>query len=490
MWRRCGTAMPMRIRGGTKRDPARKSDGKRLAAVARMMGTPLIPWQRYVADVATEIDPNTGTFYYNTVVLSTPRQCGKSTLVDASDTYNSSLGRGRNIIYSAQTGRDAEDHFKDYAETMRHSKLAQKIDRFHFSNGNMSVGFSNGSKISPMAMTKVAGHGKHLDKVTLDEAFSLSKESAKIIMDAIIPTMNTRLKLTGMMPQRWITSTEGTSESTYFNELLDSLRAGEVPSRTCWFDFGIPEDADPEDLDVIMKWHPAAGYLWYKPQLRDFRDEFEDNVAGWARAFGNRRDTGIVDRVISAELWDSTVASPIRPDELDGQSLVISAAVDMDATSTSIAVGIRNDNDTTTVQLLKVLQGTGDAPNMLRRLCTQYHAPLIMDNRGPNADLRDRLEAMRDEYDEPVINFVQMQAADYLATGQSFVSGLQNGVVLHANDPDLDSSAAVCARTWSGDAWRITRRGTTGMTSPLESAILAAWGVAHMPDENDGLQIY
>ena len=60
----------MRIRGGTKRNPDRRTDGGRLAAVARMMGTPLIPWQRYVADVACEIDPDTGSFYYDTVVVS------------------------------------------------------------------------------------------------------------------------------------------------------------------------------------------------------------------------------------------------------------------------------------------------------------------------------------------------------------------------------------------------------------------------------------
>lgn len=251
----------MRIRGGTKRNPGRRTDGGRLAAIARMMGTPLIPWQRYVADVACEIDPDTGSFYYDTVVVSTPRQCGKSALVDGSDTYNASLGRRRRIAYAAQTGKDAEDHFKEYAEAMKASRLVQKVDKFRFSNGNMSVTFGNGSTISPMAMTKIAGHGKQFDKVTIDEAFSLTKDAGDTIMDAIVPTMNTRLKRTGITAQRWITSTEGTAESTYFNALLDGLRAGDVPERTCWFDFGIPVDADPEDLETIMLYHPAAGYL-------------------------------------------------------------------------------------------------------------------------------------------------------------------------------------------------------------------------------------
>ncbi len=230
----------MLIRGGTRRDETRRTLGPRLAGIAAMMGTPLIPWQRYVADVACELDEDTGTFHYDTIVISTPRQCGKSALVDSSDTFNASLGRRRRIAYAAQTGKDAEDHFKEYAELMQGTRLMQKVRKFRFSNGGMSVSFTNGSTISPMAMTKIAGHGKQMDKVTIDEAFSLTKESGDTIMDAIIPTMNTRLMRTGVAAQRWITSTEGNADSTYFNPLLDGLRAGDVPERTCWFDFGIP----------------------------------------------------------------------------------------------------------------------------------------------------------------------------------------------------------------------------------------------------------
>lgn len=480
----------MLIRGGTKRNDGRRTDGNRLATIAALLGTPLIPWQRYVADIATEIDPDTGSFYYDTVVISTPRQCGKSALVDSADTYNASLGRSRRIAYAAQTGKDAEDHFKEYAEEMKRSRLMQKVDKFRFSNGNMSVQFTNGSTISPMAMTKIAGHGKQFDKMTIDEAFSLSKEAGDTIMDAIVPTMNTRLKRTGITAQRWITSTEGTADSTYFNALLDGLRAGDVPQRTCWFDFGIPADADPDDLDIIMKYHPAAGYLWYKPQLRDFREGFGDNMAGWARAFGNRRDTGVSDRVISADLWDMSRTAPVSPADLDGRPIAFAVAVDVDATHTSVSVGIGNPDGTTTTQLLKILDGTGDAPDYIRRLCTDYAAPLTMDVRGPSADLRGRLEAMTDSMGDPLIRFVDMDAGDYLTVGQSYVSGLQNHAILHADDTDLDDSAANSARTWSGDAWRVTRRGSTGLTSPLESCMLAAWGVSHRPEADGPLQIF
>lgn len=460
------------MRGGTLPDESRPNMGARVAAVAAMLGTPLLPWQQYVADVATEIDETSGSFRYDHVVLSTPRQCGKSALVDVYSTFNASLCAARRIVYAAQTGKDAEDHFKAYTDMLGKSRLRQKVKRCRYSNGNMSATFANSSTISPMAMTKVAGHGKQMDLITIDEAFSLTKEAGDTINDAILPTMNTRLKRTGITAQRWTTSTEGTSESTYFNDLLDALRAGDVPERTCWFDFGIPADADPEDLDEIMRWHPAAGYLWYKPQLVDFRAAFEDNVRGFARAFGNRRDMGVSARIISEDLWEATWCEAAAP--TTDVPLAFGVAVDVDATGTAIAVAL-DDGDGVRVQLVATLDGTGTAVDEVQRLADTYHAPVCMDAKGPANDLHDRLDGK--------IEWCPLSAADYMAVGQSFVSGLENGRVRHAADDELDMSCANSARTWTGDAWRITRRGSMGRTAPLESAMLAAWGVQHRPTQ-------
>lgn len=479
---------PACMRGGTVRHPDRPTDGPIVARTAQMLGKPLIPWQRYVADVAGEIDPATGTYYYDTVVVSSPRQCGKSTLIDTEDTRNALLSPDRKIYYLAQTGKDAENHFKEYAEQLAKSRLAPLALKPRRSNGGMEQRFANGSFIRPLAITKVAGHGTQMDKFTLDEAFSLTKDVGNTILDGLTPTMNTRAKLTGVQPQMWITSTEGTAESTFFNDRLDRLRAGDVPRRTCWFDFGAPPDVDPEDLDEVMRWHPAAGLLWDTKQLRDFRTQFDDNVAGWARAFLNRRDTGMAERIIPADLWDATAIAPLNPEDMRGTPLVFGVAVDVDATHTSISAGMRLPDGSVATQLVTVLDGTGGAPAEIVRICRKYDAPLIMDCKGPSSDLHNRLRQL-DEQGEPLLRFCELSAGDYLAVGQSYVSGLRNGVIRHAADTDLDLSAENSARSFSGDSWRISRRASMGLTSPLESAMLAAWGANHMP-EPAGLQIY
>lgn len=190
--------------------------------------------------------------------------------------------------------------------------------------------------------------------------------------------------------------------------------------------------------------------------------------------------------MIDEALWADTLTAPVAPSELGARPVVFGVAVDVDATHTSISAAIVNNDGTISTQLLKILDGTGHAPAEIARLCDTYDAPVVIDTRGTSADLADRLTHMT----TPELRFCELSAADYLTVGQAYVSGLSNRAVLHAADPDLDASAANSARTWAGDAWRVTRRGSTGLTSPLESCMLAAWGAAHMPEEDGPLQIY
>jgi hypothetical protein len=60
----------------TPRDPSPAHDGPAVARVANALGTPLMPWQRYVADVGGEVD-HRGRFVYPLVIVTVPRQSGR-----------------------------------------------------------------------------------------------------------------------------------------------------------------------------------------------------------------------------------------------------------------------------------------------------------------------------------------------------------------------------------------------------------------------------
>lgn len=166
----------MLMRGGTKRDETRPTDGAIVARTAEMLGKPLLPWQRYVADVAGEIDPATGTYYYDRVVLSTPRQCGKSTPIDTEDTRNACSAQTGRSITSRRPARTPRSISRTSCSSSQ-NQGSRRSPSPRLSNGGMEQRFRNGSFICPLAVTKVAGHGTQMDKFTIDEAFSLDDET-------------------------------------------------------------------------------------------------------------------------------------------------------------------------------------------------------------------------------------------------------------------------------------------------------------------------
>lgn len=476
-------------RHATARNQERATDGALVARFSELLGKPLIPWQRQVIDVISEIDPSTGTYWYDELVLTVQRQAGKTTITKSYDVRNSLWGPDRKTWYLAQTGKDANDQFRDFVKSWRKSRLRKLAKPPRLSNGSMALEFKNGSQLRPGGATEAAGHGVQGDLINVDEVWSLSKQQAKNLKDGFIPTTTTRLKLTGVRPQIWWTSTEGNASSEYFNDRLDRLRAGDIPDRTAFFDFGIPFDADPEDLETIWRYHPGAGYLFDFDQLAGFRRQFDDDAEGWARAFGNIRDAGSTDRAIDSLLWADTMDEPVTPEH--GMRVCFGVGVPLDATHTVIAacIGVGGGLPPL-VQIVDDLPGTGESPARLLALQNDYRAPVCIDPRGPSAALADVLANAHDPHTfERVYRLSDMRAAAAVTAPQSFVSALEQHNLTHASDRLADEQVCRATKRKSGDAWLWNR--SAGDVSALEAMTMAYWGYMHLPEwEADDIQVF
>ena len=107
----------------TRLRPDRPTTGPRLEEVARQLfGFDPLPWQReafaligelFTAEEAAELGVPFGTPAYREVLLTVPRQSGKSTVMLASAVERCLFWRGveddrlQSVIYTAQTGWDA-----------------------------------------------------------------------------------------------------------------------------------------------------------------------------------------------------------------------------------------------------------------------------------------------------------------------------------------------------------------------------------------------
>jgi hypothetical protein len=220
-------------RWGTMRDFSRKTYGGRVARIAKALGTPLMPWQRYVADVGLEIDPETGLLAYRGADVTVPRQSGKTSLILPTAVWRAMAWPRQRLLYGAQTGTAAREKWED--EHLPLLEGARSLDgkyRVRKSNGRESILYDNGSIHGLLANTEKAGHGKVLDSAFLDEYFAQVDYRSD---QAVGPAMITRPNA-----QKWRYSTAGTSASVPFNKMREQGRkrveaAG--PSATAFFDW-------------------------------------------------------------------------------------------------------------------------------------------------------------------------------------------------------------------------------------------------------------
>ncbi len=401
----------------TARDYSRPTHGGKVAAIAAEFGQRLIPWQRYVADVAGEVD-HRGLFCYSTIVTTVPRQAGKTTLDLASSVQNALMGKRRRTWYTAQSGQHATEKFLEMAELWDGSALKQLGDTRR-SNGSAGLLFVQGSKFRPFPPVEGALDGKQSDRTSLDEFWYWTRAAYAVLRQSFAPTMTTREVLAGQKPQTWIWSTEGTVESTALNDMLDDYRQNGVPPGVAFFDWGLFPDEDPEDLDIVFKRHPGAGYLFTREGLDGFREQFKDSPGEFARAYGNRR-TGAAERVIPVEAWRAAAwhhETPPAPGRV-----CFGAAVGVDGVDTTITANQEHEGGTLSAVLKDGgwMEGTYGALNKLREMHALFpDAGFAIDPAGPSANLYD--EAKRAGL--PLIDFT---LRDAIAATQACVAGIQN----------------------------------------------------------------
>ncbi|MHB1063540.1 MAG: hypothetical protein ACYC1Z_03440 [Georgenia sp.] len=271
-------------------------------------GGDAMPWQKDVLDVACEIDPATGLYWFRNIVLIVPRQAGKTSLSRGKVAHRC-LTDTRPVLYTAQDRNKSLRRLqKDFYEPLSRSPLAQFLGRPRWSNGSEVVRWKSGAEIFIDAPTKKSGaHGETIPEAHIDEAFA--HVDARIDQ-GVSPTM-----ITVKGAQKWITSAAGNSESHFLWSKVEAGRARIealahdpiklTESRTCYVEYSAPETADPNDPKTWEGNHPAVGHTIDLSDLAAENesldaDEFNRAYNGWwPRAEA-------VHQVIPAGPWEAT----------------------------------------------------------------------------------------------------------------------------------------------------------------------------------------
>jgi phage terminase large subunit-like protein len=207
-------------------------------------------WQAAVADTALELDGD--ELAYSDVVVTTPRQQGKSVLMLAVLVHRMLWARHQRVLFGAQSRLVARSRLLDsWWPLVRRSRL-RALFSVSRGTGMEALRCSNGSMLTLLSSDESAGHGESIDLAVLDECWSHDSSTEL----AVRPTLLTRPS-----SQLWLVSTMGHERSVWWHE---KCRAGRTAATsglegTCYFEWSADPAADPGDPETWRSCMPALG---------------------------------------------------------------------------------------------------------------------------------------------------------------------------------------------------------------------------------------
>lgn len=456
-----------------------------------------MPWQQLVADVAGEIDPATGQLWYTEVVITVPRQSGKTTLVNSVTTHRATvmarrLGRRQVMAYTAQTGLAARQKLeREFAEALRQSRHFREVDNpklrprsavewmYRANSGDEHILFGRlKSILMAKPPTPKAGHGDVLDLGFIDEAFSRQDDAVE---QAMQPAMLTRPSA-----QLWVVSTAGDDnplqniQSFY---LWDKVEAGRARcesgdhGRVAYFEWS-DDEGDPGDPQTWRRCSPALGYTITEAALEDrFRKALEspdpDAMRSFCRAYLNRwpripRRPVVTGDGFTSALW---VQRQDASSEAEGR---VRVAVDASPglASVSVAVAGRRVDGRQHVEL--VAHRLGD-----RRWVAPFVAALTAESPGPVGIVSGSpAEALAQALETAGVEVELIGAKAYAGACLGFVTSAIDDGLRHRSGPldgVLAEAVAGAARAKAGDGGFTWSR----MSSAIDICPLVAVTAAH-----------
>ena len=472
--------MTVEPRHHTRRNLARSSRGRQVVQLGEAKrGVRYMPWQRDALDVALEVDPATGLYWYGIVVLTVQRQAGKTFLQgDVADHRCLSKRNGR-AWFTMQTGKDAaywmrEEHqgslrnaghlFGEEGTAAAQYRLSKRAD---------ATGVQwrpTGSTFYSFAPKRDAMHSKQSDLTIVDEAWAHDAEAGRELRQAIRPTMNTRPGA-----QLWIVSAAGDDGSAYLDEYLamGRLAVDDPNSRVCFIDYGLRDGEDPEDLDAILRRHPAYGHTIGLPAIEAARAEFADDPAGWARAYGNV-PTRARESIWPDSLWTELGGPRLDPPGRRGLAFDLTPLGDRYA----IGAAWRDTGDRPVVDLVDAGTPGRDLPDLLVALARAGQAPLDYDPRSPaTLEVVDAIGRAA-----PDVQLRPVATNAYAGACVTFARAVFDRQLRHFHQAELDQAQAAATKSPyldGGYGW--ARKKATASIAELVVATLALRAYDTMP---------
>lgn len=404
------------------------------------------------------------------VVISIPRQVGKTYLLGAIVFALCLLFPGLTVIWTAHRLRTAAETFQSMQGMARRAKIKPHVEKVILGSGEEEIRFRNGSRILFGARERGFGRGfSMVDVLVFDEAQILTENAIDDMVPATNQAPNPLILFTGTPPKR-------TDPSEVFRRKRAEALAGESDD-TVYIEFSADPDADPSDWAQVRKANPSHPTRTPREAILRMRKNLTQE-SYLREALGIWDD--LEGRVISLMAWRALVDAASQPSD----PVAFAVDINPDRTAASIGTAGRRSDGGLHVEVVEHRQGTGWVVDRLVEL--QKHKPCVVmvDSRGPAASLLPELEERGVKVTtEPtrgtgnilvVVNSTEMARA----CGAFYDAAVDSKTLRHLDQPDLNEALAAARKRDLGDSWAWHRKNSAVDISPLVAVTLAAHGLA------------
>lgn len=268
------------------------------------MGMPLDNWQQGIGRLALAKRAD-GLYAAGEggVVLSIPRQVGKTYLIAALVFALCTLFPNLTVIWTAHRTRTHNETFKKMQSMSRRKQIAPYVANVRAANGEQEITFINGSRI--MFGARESGFGRGFDKVdvlVLDEAQILSEDAMSDMVPATNASPNGLVFLMGTPPR------PKDPGDVFAGARQRSL---EGDKDTVYVEFSADPDAKVDDRKQLAKANPSYPHRTSEGAIRRMQ-----KLLGSDESF-RREGYGIWDeevgdpKAIKGAAWDK-LAKPLE----------------------------------------------------------------------------------------------------------------------------------------------------------------------------------
>lgn len=282
----------------------------RVVSKCAELGVTFDAWQHGIGSVALgKRDDGKYAATVGGVVLSIPRQVGKTFLVGMIVIALCLLFPGLTVLWTAHRTRTATKTFHTLNSMTKRAKVRAHMLEPRLSNGEQEIRFRNGSTV--MFGAREQGFGRGFDEVDVgifDEAQILTAKG----LEDIVPATNQSRQESGALLFFMGTPPRMSDPGEEFTNRREAALSGESRDMV-YVEFSADEDADPDDQAQWRKANPSFPARTPVESMKRMRANLTDAASFRHEALGIWDDlTGRA--VISAARWRSLAV--VGPDPL------------------------------------------------------------------------------------------------------------------------------------------------------------------------------